>query len=44
MWDEGERERAREFIEDVEAVFVQAKEVGAPQLSDLRAWQKSVSY
>jgi len=44
MWDEGERDRARELIGEVETVFVAAKDVGAPELSTLRTWKKSVSY
>lgn len=44
MWDEGNRDEARELIDEAEPVFIGAKDVGAPQLSDLRAWKKSVSY
>ena len=44
LWGEGERIRARELIDEAEAVFVSAKDVGAPQLSDLRSWKKRVSF
>lgn len=44
MWDQGEEDASRELVEVVEAAFVAAKDVGAPQLADLREWQKSVSY
>ncbi|MGH1340878.1 MAG: serine/threonine-protein kinase [Nannocystales bacterium] len=44
MWDQDERDGARELIEEVEVVFAEANDVGAPELSQLRAWKKSVSY
>lgn len=44
LWDAGERDGARELIDEAEAVFLDAKHVGAPQLSDLRSWKKLVSY
>ena len=44
LWDEGTQDRARSLVDEAEAVFVNAKDIGAPQLSDLRAWKKRVSY
>ncbi len=44
MWDGDERDRARELIDEAEAVFASAQHVGAPELAELRAWKKSVSY
>jgi len=44
LWDDGERVRARSLVDNAERVFVDAKEVAAPHLQGLRAWQKTVKY
>lgn len=44
LWEEGERDRARELLDAAQAAFTAAGEAAKPQLDGLTAWKTDVGY